>query len=446
MKKFKKIILFHSVISLLALSACSKNKVETTPFVTDVTPTVTNTVTSAVTSTITKDEAYSKPTEPTKAIDTVSTYKIPDIDISNQNIPTSTALDFVKGMKIGWNLGNTFDAYTDEPWFSDELGYETAWCGIKTNQTMIDTLWEAGFHTIRIPVSWHDHVTEDEFLISEVWLNRVQEVVDYAYNKGMYVILNTHHDNQEEYYYPDHNHLDSSKKYIEKIWTQLAKRFSTYDEHLIFESLNEPRLVGTNYEWWLDVNNESCIDAVKTINALNQAFVDTVRNGEGNNDTRYLMVPGYGASVQGVLIQEFELPKDIIEDKLILSVHAYTPYNFALQGPTESGSVDEFSIDNRNNTQEINQFMEQIYDKYISVGIPVVIGEFGARDKNGNTQSRIDYATYYVAYARAYGMTCIWWDNNSFTGAGESFGLLDRKTVTFQYKEIVEGLMKYSTE
>jgi endoglucanase len=156
------------------------------------------------------------------------------------------------------------------------------------------------------------------------------------------------------------------------------------------------------------------------------------------------MVPGYSASAQGALINEFELPKDIVKNKLILSVHAYTPYNFALQAPTESGSISEFSSDNQNSVTEINQFMDQLYNKYISNGTPVVIGEFGARDKNGNTQDRIDFATYYIAYARANGMSCIWWDNNSFSGTGENFGLLDRKTITWRDKEIVDGLMKYA--
>ncbi len=156
------------------------------------------------------------------------------------------------------------------------------------------------------------------------------------------------------------------------------------------------------------------------------------------------MIPGYGASPQGALIDVFELPVDIVQNKLIVSVHAYTPYNFALQGQTESGSTSEFSSDNQNNVYEINQFINQLYSKFISKGTPIVIGEFGARDKNGNTQDRIDFATYYVAYARANGITCVWWDNNAFSGEGENFGLLDRKTVTWKYQEIVDGLMKYA--
>ncbi|MDF2804225.1 MAG: Cellulase [Anaerocolumna sp.] len=431
MNKMKRLLMINSFILVLLLSACSNKDRETSKVTNITTPSITPTVTVTPTAALTTAK-------------TVAAYEIPDVEIASKDIPDSESFQFIKNMKIGWNLGNTFDAYMDEPWFSDELGYESAWNGVVTTQEMIDALKDSGFNSIRIPVSWHNHVSGDDFIISDVWLDRVQEVVDYAYNKGMYVILNTHHDVSDTFYYPSGEHMDNSMKYIEQIWSQLSKRFAEYDEHLIFESMNEPRLVGTNYEWWLDINNESCIDSVKSINALNQVFVDIVRNGEGDNNKRYLMVPGYSASAQGALINEFELPKDIVKNKLIVSVHAYTPYNFALQAPTESGSISEFSSDNQNSVTEINQFMDQLYNKYISNGTPVVIGEFGARDKNGNTQDRIDFATYYIAYARANGMSCIWWDNNSFSGTGENFGLLDRKTITWRDKEIVDGLMKYA--
>lgn len=441
MKKTKTLLLIHSFILIFLLCSCSNKDAKSLDASNDITPLITEAVTPTASPT---SAAVLTPTVPPTLTESASTYEIPVVNITTKDIPNSESFLFVKNMKIGWNLGNTLDAYTDDPWFSDELGYESAWNGAVTTPEMIDALIEVGFNSIRIPVSWHDHVSEDNFTISEVWLNRVQEVVDYAYNKGMYVILNTHHDVSESYYYPNSAHMDISKKYMEQIWSQLASRFAEYNEHLIFESMNEPRLVGTTYEWWLDPNNESCIDAVKTINALNQVFVDAVRNGEGYNNSRYLMVPGYSASAQGALIKEFELPSDIIKDKLIVSVHAYTPYNFALQAQAESGSISKFSVDNQNNVKDINQFIDQLYNRFINNGIPVVIGEFGARDKNDNTQDRIDFATYYIAYARANGMTCFWWDNNSFSGNGENFGLLDRKTVSWKYKGIVDGLMKYA--
>ncbi|MEZ0537936.1 glycoside hydrolase family 5 protein [Caldicellulosiruptoraceae bacterium PP1] len=372
--------------------------------------------------------------------------KIPDVSIESRKIPNNDALKFVKDMRIGWNLGNTFDAAFDNPNFDDELLYESAWSGVKTTKEMIDAVKKAGFNAIRIPVSWHNHVSGNNFTISKAWLNRVQEVVDYAMKDGMYVIINIHHDIMPGYYYPSSQHMKTSIQYVKSIWTQIANKFKTYNNHLIFESVNEPRLTGTKYEWWLDMNKDECKDAVESINKLNQVFVDTVRATGGNNASRYLMVPGYDASPDYALIKEFKMPTDKskYKNRIIVSVHAYRPYNFALQSPNESGSTSEWSIDSEYSRRDIDYFMDGLYDKFISKGIPVVIGEFGARDKNGNLQARVEYATYYIKAARARGMTCFWWDNNAFYGDGENFGLLDRSTVTWKYPDIVAALMKYA--
>ena len=231
--------------------------------------------------------------------------------------------------------------------------------------------------------------------------------------------------------------------YVTTIWQQLCERFKDYDEHLIFECMNEPRQVGTAWEWWINGSAE-CNDAIDCINHINQAFVNTVRASGGNNAERYLMVPGYDASADGALNSGFVLPTDTVEDKLIVSIHAYTPYNFALQADGESGSISAFDSDTARFTADIDSFMDKLYKKFIANGIPVVIGEFGSRDKGQNTQSRVDHATYYIAAARARGMSCFWWDNNAFTGKGENFGLYYRRGGYFIYPEIVTGLMKYA--
>ena len=369
-------------------------------------------------------------------------YEIPEVNIEPFDVPDTEAFRFVHNMKIGWNLGNTFDASNDEG-LSNEMDFETYWCGVETTGDMFADLKEAGFNSVRVPVSWHNHVDEN-YQISEAWLNRVQEVVDYAYDNGMYVILNIHHDNSESFMYPDSAHLDQSVDYVTTIWEQLCRRFEDYDEHLIFECMNEPRLVGSQYEWWINAGAEECKDAISCINEINQAFVNTVRAGGGNNPNRYLMVPGYDASPDGALNNGFVLPADTVEDRLIISIHAYTPYNFALQADGESGSTSEFDSDASSSTADIKSFMDRLYNKFIKNGIPVVIGEFGSRDKGQNMQARIDHATYYIAAARARGMSCLWWDNNAFTGNGENFGLYYRRSGRFLYPDIVTALMKYA--
>lgn len=367
-----------------------------------------------------------------------------DTEMDTDGVSDEDAISFVNSMKIGWNLGNTFDAYTDVN-KDNEMAYETEWCKVATTKEMIDGVKAAGFETIRIPVSWHNHVSDDgNYTISEAWMNRVQEVVDYAMDNDMYVIINIHHDNSTSYMYPSQEYMEQSKAYVSSIWSQVAVRFADYDEHLIMEGLNEPRLVGTGNEWWLDFNRQECVQAVQCINELNQLFVNTVRSLGGNNANRYLLVPGYAGSLQGVTNEYFELPRDIDgnQNKILVEVHGYTPQNFALQAPGEAGSTDRWSADDTASTSGIDNMMDTLYECYVKNGIGVVIDEFGARDKGGNIQARADFASYYVAAARARGITCCWWDNNSFAGGGENFGIFHRASCRFEYPQLVEGIME----
>ena len=364
---------------------------------------------------------------------------IPELNnIYQFDVPDNDALAFTRKLKIGWNLGNTFDAHNDGK-VRDEMSIESSWVGVKTTQAMIAAVHDAGFNTIRIPVSWHNHVDAD-FTISEKWLSRVQEVVDWAIDLDMYVILNTHHDVYPQYYYPSPEHYETSARYIGTIWAQLAARFADYDEHLIFESMNEPRLKDTPLEWWFDASNQQGLDSAECINKLNQVFVDTVRAGGGNNPQRYLMVPGYCASPDFDCAAYFRLPEDTAEGKLIVSAHAYTPYAFAL----DAAGTKKFNAFGAGDMREISSFMNNLYKTFVAKGVPVVIGEFGARDKDGNLQARVDFAALYVASASARGIPCCWWDNNLFSGNGERFGLLNRRNLTWEDPEIVEAMMRYA--
>lgn len=362
---------------------------------------------------------------------------IPEVTVKTFEVPEIAAMALLADMGVGWNLGNTFDA-TQDSGVRDDMAIEAAWCGCYTTEEMIETLAASGFKTLRLPVSWHNHVDAD-FNINAPWLDRVQQVADWALDRGMYVILNTHHDVYPAYYYPDEAHYDSSLRYLTAIWTQVAERFADYGDHLIFESMNEPRLKDTDHEWYLDQNNAECKESAEVINRLNQAFVDTVRASGGNNADRYLMVPAYDASPDNAVNALFRLPEDAADNRIIISAHAYTPYSFALQ----DGGMDTFKCGNLQQTGEIGRFMNALYDKYISQGVPVVIGEFGARDKKGNLQARVDYAAYYAASARARNIPCCWWDNGAFSGNGEIFAILNRKTAEWAYPEIAEALLRY---
>ena len=363
---------------------------------------------------------------------------IPEVKVKQFEIPDNEAMVYLRSLGMGWNLGNTMDA-TNDGYLINDLTTETCWNNPYTTREMIASIAEQGFRTIRIPVSWHNHVNK-EFVINSAWLDRVQQIVDWALEYDLHVIINIHHDNEKEFMYPDQEHMENTLRYVTSIWEQVAARFVDYDERLIFEALNEPRLKGNEkYEWVFDRNSEVCLESAECINQLNQAFVDTVRASGGSNAGRYLMVPGYDASPSCTDPAFFRLPEDSADNRIIVSVHGYTPYNFALM----PGGVDTFDITLPRDTGEIGMMMNTLYERFISKGIPVVMGECGAVDRN-NLQARVDWSAYYVASGAARGIPCIWWDNGSFSGSGENFALLNRYKVEWPYPEIVEAMMRYA--
>ena len=252
-----------------------------------------------------------------------------------------------------------------------------------------------------MPVSWHNHVKGEDYTINPEWMARVREVAQWIVDEGMYFIINIHHDNRLKFLYPDTKHYEQSEKYISAVWSQVAEAFADFDDHCIMESMNEPRLVGSPFEWWLNPNAPECKDAADCINRL----------------------------------------ADTADNRIMLEVHAYTPYNYALN---RTDPDNHFDLDkDHNKKSEIATFMKKLYEKYIKQGIPVIIDEFGALQKTADDlQGRVNFAAYYVASASTRGMTCCWWDNHAFTGNGERFGIIDRRKVEWAYPDIALAILR----
>lgn len=335
----------------------------------------------------------------------------------NDDMEDISAKELVSRMRVGWNLGNTLDAE------GSGLDAEVAWqpSKKKTDEQMIRLVKDAGFNVLRIPVSWGGHV-DGQYNIDEQWLDRVQEIVNYGIDNDMIVILNTHH---EDWYMPRESDKAQDIEELKALWTQIAERFNGYDENLIFEGLNEPRLRGEACEWTGEPQ------AREIINEYDKAFVETVRSTGGNNENRILMVTGYAASSMRQNLEAIELPED--RGKLIVSVHAYLPYSFALD--TKGTDVYD-SIDS-----SITNTFADINDIFLSRDIPVVIGEFGSVNKF-NDEERIECVTDYINTAKSYGVPCVWWDNGTRMGSGENFALLNREEYSWYYPDIVEAIMK----
>ena len=371
--------------------------------------------------------------------------------LSGDTLKNADTEAILEDMGLGWNLGNSLDATG-----GSGLATETSWSNPKTTQALIDKVKSLGFNTVRVPVSWGKHVSGDNYTIDSAWLARVKEVVDYCYKNDMYVILNIHHDTKSSAsasgagYYPRSSAYSSSEKFVTSVWSQAAEYFKDYDYHLIFETLNEPRLIGTGYEWWFNKWSipSEVKDAIDCINKLNQKAVDTIRDTGSNNRGRLIMCPGYDASIDGATVSGFKLPTDISGNKnrIALSVHAYSPYNFAMNVGSGSTSTYTSSIKN-----ELQGLFSTLKSNFRDKGIPVVIGEFGSTDKN-NTAERVKWATDYTALAKKNNIPCVLWDNNAFAVYNgnnivlnsEYHGYINRKnnTVTSPAKDVIEALMK----
>ncbi len=335
-----------------------------------------------------------------------------------RDIPSA---ELVTEIKIGWNLGNTLDATGGKG-----LNTESSWGNPATTKEMIDTVRKAGFNILRIPTTWEKHLGPAlDYVIDAGWLDRVQEVVDYAMDNEMFAILNLHH---EEWYSPSLSNAEAAKDILTKVWKQIAERFENYDEYLIFEGMNEPRVKGGTNEW-----SGGLPEQREVLDQLNAAFVETIRSTGGNNPLRHLMIPTYAASSHMNAL-DLVVPED---DKIIISIHAYTPYDFALN----TAGTSEWSLDNARDTGEIDHLMNNLYNTFLKKDIPVIIGEFGAIHKN-NKEIRVAWAEYYIKRAAEKGIPCIWWDNGGLLGGGEVFGLLDRRNLTWKYPEVVEALMR----
>ena len=342
-----------------------------------------------------------------------------------------SSTELVKDMKIGWSLGNTLDGGGKSSKGSSPETIERAWGNPVTTKEMIDEIKNAGFNVLRIPTTW-DWSTGDapDYKISDEWLARVKEVVDYGMANDMYVILNIHH---ETWHYPTEDNYEAASDRLKKVWTQIGNYFENYDEHLIFEGLNEPRVIGSDEEW------AGGSDATReVVNKLDADFVSTIRSLGGNNQLRHLMIPGYAASSSEVALKALKIPEN--DDKLIVSVHAYITYNFAL---SDSKQANKWIACKGGFTTDIDNLADLLKTLFIDKGQAVIIGEFGARSKD-NEKYRAEWAKYYVTKMNTIGVPCVWWDNDAFTGSGELFGLFDRRTLEWRFPLVKDALISAS--
>jgi len=366
-------------------------------------------------------------------------------------VAATSSVQMAKNLVIGWNLGNALDASSCDDWaYNEGLKLEYCWLPHKqaASRDLIRTVSAAGFKTLRLPVSWHNHMDRNTYQIDSAWMNRVKEIVDWALAEDMYVILNIHHDNLTDSQIwsnpgfclsTDSSIQSRSKDYIGKVWEQIAATFKDYDNRLVFEVLNEPRCIGTDWEWGFWGSNEWRASTYnEIITAYEQVGLNKIRASGGNNASRYVMIPGYAASPS--YLSTFSFPTDSASDKLLLSAHAYSPNDFALEGWRTDYDSDKSYIEST-----IDGVFSGLVSNYVNKGIGVVMGEASASDKN-NTSSRVKWAQYYFGKAKASGIPVVLWDNETTTlegasSGGENHGYFNRVTCAQYFPSIIEAMM-----
>ncbi|MCR4707327.1 MAG: glycoside hydrolase family 5 protein [Clostridiales bacterium] len=366
----------------------------------------------------------------------LSAEEIPVYDFEPWRTPDNDAFRFVRRMKNGWNLGNALECYSDEGFHEEELALEAYWTGDYVTASSIEEIQHAGYSSVRIPVSWHDHMNASG-TVSKEWMDRVQTVVDWVIDRDMIAILNVHHDIGDQWISPTQANRVRSVSWLTGVWRQIAERFAGYDERLVFEGMNEPRLMGTEFEWRFVPWEPACMEAAECINRLNQAFVETVRRAGGLNATRYLLIQSYAGSPLTASYDSFVMPQDSVGNRLLLAVHPYIPVGFAMR----TDGTDHFDPSEESDTAEIRSALDALYDRYCLFGIPVVLDEYGCIDKY-NLSSRVAYVAYMTAMATQRSMPCFLWDNSKFEGGEETYGVLDRVTLQFRWPEILQAQLR----
>ncbi len=286
-----------------------------------------------------------------------------------EELDSPTAKEVADGMNLGINLGNTFESsFVDDKtgWVgiagkNTPESYETMWGAVPTTRECIEGMKEAGFDTVRIPVYWGNMMENDgKWRVNKDYLARVREVVDYAMDADLYVVVNMHHFDE---FVVRRYEAEEAAEIFRTVWTQVAKEFKKYDYRLVFEGYNE-NMGGGRLDENGEVQDRSLEDAYELTNLCNQAFVDAVRATGGNNSQRVLIASGYWTNVDKTTAPEFVMPTDTVPDRLMVSVH-YLDNNMYWSK----------NIGNQKWLDYIDDQCDKLDEAFTSKGIPVFVGE-----------------------------------------------------------------------
>ena len=348
----------------------------------------------------------------------------------------SNALQLAAKIKLGTNIGNTLDAY------GCSTPAETCWGNPAVSAAYVKLVKDSGFDAIRIPVSWDQYADQTTGKISDAWLNRVKQVVQYAVDNGLYVIVNIHWDGGwlERNINEDKKVAVNAKQ--KAYWQQIATKLRDFDEHVLFASANEPEA--------------RTPEQIAILNGFHQTFVNAVRSTGGKNAYRVLVIQAPLTDIDLAANDWHAMPTDTVAGRQMAEVHFY-PWSFTNQAEDADYSQVFYYWGNgfhsttdpyRNSTREEEPYVDaqfaKMKSKFVDQGIPVVLGEFAATLRTQLTgadlalhrASRAYYSQYVTKAALANGMLPFYWE------IGMDPGLLFNRTApAVGDPQILDGLL-----
>ncbi len=307
-----------------------------------------------------------------------------------------TAWEAAKRMGTGVNIGNTLENTTT---------WETGWGNPRITREYVEKLAALGFKTVRLPVAWDTYARDGR--IAPDKLARVGEVVDWITGAGMFCVVNIHWDggwidssNKERFAKTHATFSPEARRKFESYWNQIATHFAGADGRLVFEALNEE----TNFE-----GEGSLQEAYATLAGVNQLFIDTVRRSGGNNARRLLIVTGYSTDITKTVSSSYVLPRDSVPHKLLLSVHYYTPWQFAGMEKDESWGKVQHEWGSKADYAELERLFDAMRQYCEHNDIPAFIGEFAPTPKK-EAASRVRWMHGVAAAALSRNMVPVLWE------------------------------------
>lgn len=354
---------------------------------------------------------------------------------SGSNMRDITTQQVIEEMGVGINLGNTFESCGDWINSSSVTNYETGWGSCVITKECIKGMADAGFGVLRVPVAWSNMMSDDgKYTLSDEYVKRVKEVVGWALDDGMYVIMNIHWDGGWWTDFP--TDYDECMKHYTTVWTQLCKEFGSYGDKLMFESLNEEGCWDSVWNQWSG-SDSGKEEAYGYLNDINQKFVDIVRKSGGNNAKRHLLIAGYATDIGLTCDDAYKMPDDPAK-RCAVSVHYYTPSTFCILEADADWGKAKATWGTDADYAELNRNMDKVCEKFTENGVPVIIGEYGVATGNKDMADVREYIGAVASAATERKMCPVLWDTWDNTNKR---GFYDRVNCVFSDTELLDAIM-----